>query len=141
MKVVEYNVKELVQAVVKILAKEIVKALAEVDAEALVVVVVVDVAGRVQEDVNLGVVDAAVVVQDIVLMIVLDCAEEVVLDYAEVVLAHVVEPAEMNHYNLKIFIENIYNCKIYYMYLIENNILFCISDYKNINFQKYNMDI
>ena len=47
----------------------------------------------------------------------------------------------MNHYNLKIFIENTYNCKIYYMYLIQNNILFCISNYKNINFQKYNMDI
>jgi hypothetical protein len=105
------------------------------------VAVVMDAVVLAQVDARLGVADAAVAVQDIVLTIVLDCVEEVVLDYAQVVLAHVVELVGMNHYNLKTFIENIYNCKIYYMYLIQNNILFCISDYKNINFQKYDMDI
>lgn len=100
-----------------------------------------DVVGLVQVDVELDVADAAVAVQDIVLTIVLDYAEEVVQAYVQVVLAHVVAQVEMNHYNLKIFIENTYNCKIYYMYLIQDNILFCISNYKNINFQKYNMDI
>jgi hypothetical protein len=105
------------------------------------VAVVMDVVGLVQVDAELDVADAAVVVQDIVLTIVLDYAEEAVQAYVQVVLVHVVAQVEMNHYNLKIFIENTYNCKIYYMYLIQDNILFCISNYKNINFQKYNMDI
>lgn len=104
-------------------------------------VAVVDVVVLVQVDAIQDVVDAVVAVQDIVLTIVLDYAEEVVQVYVQAVLAHVVAQVEMNHYNLKIFIENTYNCKIYYMYLIQNNILFCISNYKNINFQKYNMDI
>ena len=104
-------------------------------------VAVADVVVLAQVDAIQDVVDAVVAVQDIVLTIVLDCVEEVVQVYVQAVLAHVVAQVEMNHYNLKIFIENTYKCKIYYMYLIQDNILFCISNYKNINFQKYNMDI